>query len=200
MAAARGDDALAAAPARESAAGWRRITDRGRGDRMHAVFADFGRPAIGLVEPAARARARVAEPESRRRSSMPPFSDAITTPAPPEEVWKLLYDASRFAEWWAGHRDLRGPRHGGAPHIYPDGYPDFPMPQRLRDHRATARPGRDLLPGLRPPLRVAPGRATPAGTRIEVEVDVPEEEAQRFERQREVAQKSLKNLAERARA
>ena len=52
MAAARGDDALAQRRLRESAAGWRRITDRGRGDRMHAVFADFGRPAIGLVEPA----------------------------------------------------------------------------------------------------------------------------------------------------
>ena len=52
VAAARGDDALAQRRLRESAAGWRRITDRGRGDRMHAVFADFGRPAIGLVEPA----------------------------------------------------------------------------------------------------------------------------------------------------
>ena len=38
------------------------------------------------------------------------------------------------------------------------------------------------------------------GTRISVDVEVPEEEAQRFDRQREVAQKSLKNLAERARA
>ena len=52
VAAARGDDALAQRRLRESADGWRRITDRGRGDRMHAVFADFGRPAIGLVEPA----------------------------------------------------------------------------------------------------------------------------------------------------
>lgn len=22
--------------------------------------------------------------------------------APPEEVWKLLYDPARFPEWWAG--------------------------------------------------------------------------------------------------
>ena len=38
------------------------------------------------------------------------------------------------------------------------------------------------------------------GTRISVEVEVPEEEARRFDRQREVAQKSLTNLAQLARA
>jgi DNA-binding SARP family transcriptional activator/tetratricopeptide (TPR) repeat protein len=52
VAAARGDETLAERRLQESADAWRRITDRGRGDRMHAVFADFGRPAIGIVEPA----------------------------------------------------------------------------------------------------------------------------------------------------
>jgi uncharacterized protein YndB with AHSA1/START domain len=33
---------------------------------------------------------------------MPHFDDAITTDAPPEEVWKLLYDTSRFPDWWEG--------------------------------------------------------------------------------------------------
>ena len=33
---------------------------------------------------------------------MPSFHDTATSPAPPEEVWKLLYDPSRFPDWWAG--------------------------------------------------------------------------------------------------
>jgi hypothetical protein len=52
VAAARGDRALAQRRLRESADAWRRIADSGRGDRLNAVFADFGRPAIGVVEPA----------------------------------------------------------------------------------------------------------------------------------------------------
>ena len=31
---------------------------------------------------------------------MPSFSDSTTTPSPPEEVWKILYDPSRFPHWW----------------------------------------------------------------------------------------------------
>jgi len=59
IAAARGDDALAQRRLQESADAWRRTADRGRrGDRLNAVFADFGRPAVGVVEPA-RELARV---------------------------------------------------------------------------------------------------------------------------------------------
>ena len=193
VAAARGDDALAQRRLRESAAGWKRITDRGRGDRMHAVFADFGRPAIGLVEPPASSSAS----KPSWRSSMPQFSDAITTSAPPEEVWKLLYDASRFAEWWEGI-ETSEVRDGGAT-IYPDGYPDFPMPQAIEASRDGG--GRVRISCLVSDIRFEWRLAEHAGgTRISVDVEVPEEEAQRFDRQREVAQKSLKNLAERARA
>jgi hypothetical protein len=52
IAAARGEQDLARRRLQESAAAWRRINDRGRGARMNAVFADFGRPAVGIVEPA----------------------------------------------------------------------------------------------------------------------------------------------------
>ncbi|HEX4623025.1 MAG TPA: tetratricopeptide repeat protein, partial [Solirubrobacteraceae bacterium] len=64
IAAARGDDALAQRRLREAVDGWRRIADHGRGDRMNAVFADFGRPAIGVIEPAfelARVQAELEE-------------------------------------------------------------------------------------------------------------------------------------------
>jgi len=46
---------------------------------------------------------------------------------------------------------------------------------------------------------VAAGRDN-GGTRISVAVEIPEEEAHRLERQREVASASLRNFAEPARA
>ncbi|MEA2479715.1 MAG: hypothetical protein QOJ07_1637, partial [Thermoleophilaceae bacterium] len=33
---------------------------------------------------------------------MPEFQDSAVSTAPPEEVWKALYDPSRFPDWWAG--------------------------------------------------------------------------------------------------
>ena len=33
---------------------------------------------------------------------MPSFRDTVTSAAPPEEVWKLLYDPARFPDWWSG--------------------------------------------------------------------------------------------------
>ena len=65
---------------------------------------------------------------------MPTFDDATTTTAPVEEVWKLLYDPSRLIEWWVGIERIES--HGtdgkGNVTIWPEGYPDFPMPQNLR--------------------------------------------------------------------
>ena len=34
------------------------------------------------------------------------------TSAPPEEVWKLLYDASRFGSWWEGVLRTEPDAHG----------------------------------------------------------------------------------------
>jgi len=52
IARARGDSGLAARRLEEAAAAWGRITARGRtGDDVNAVFADLGRPAVGLIEP-----------------------------------------------------------------------------------------------------------------------------------------------------
>ena len=194
VAAARGDDALAERRLGEAADGWRRITDRGRGDRMHAVVRRLR---------AARDRARRAGPRARARrsraggSAMPQFRcHAITTSAPPEEVWKLLYDASRFAEWWEGI-ETSEVRDGGAT-IYPDGYPDFPMPQAIEASRDGG--GRVRISCLVSDIRFEWRLAEHAGgTRISVDVEVPEEEAQRFDRQREVAQILVTYRARRAR-
>jgi uncharacterized protein YndB with AHSA1/START domain len=123
---------------------------------------------------------------------MPSFRDAADSTAPPEEVWKLLYDTSRFPDWWEGVEKAED-REGGAT-IYPDGYPDFPMPQDIRASRDDGRVAIScLVSDIRFEWRLAEDNG---GTRISVEVEIPEEEAHRLERQREVATVSLRNLAE----
>lgn len=81
---------------------------------------------------------------------MPEFAMSAVCRAPVEEVWKLLFDPARFPEWWVGietvHQDAPGDFT-----LWLTGYPDFPVPQKLRV--AAGRPGlrarHDLLPGLR---------------------------------------------------
>jgi len=122
---------------------------------------------------------------------MPQFDDAITTDAPPEEVWKLLYDTSRFPDWWEGVETAE--RREGGVTIYPDGYPDFPMPQDIdasRDNGSVQIPC--LVSDIRFEWQLAEDNG---GTRISVAVEIPEEEAHRLERQSEVASASLRNLA-----
>lgn len=134
---------------------------------------------------------------------MPTFHDAVTSPAPPEEVWKLLYDPSRFPEWWAGVETIeRGDAKGGdgAFTMYPEGYPDFPMPQAFETHadgngvRISC-----LVSDLHFSWRLAP-EADGEGTRITVEVEIPEQEAHRLDGQRETIAASLRRLAELAAA
>jgi uncharacterized protein YndB with AHSA1/START domain len=122
---------------------------------------------------------------------MPEFSDSAQTPAPPEEVWKLLYDPARFPEWWAGVETVE-PSDGGYT-MYPQGYPDFPMPQQFE----TSSDGRGvkiscLVSDLRYEWRL---EEADGGTRIVVEVEIPEQEAHRLDTQRGAVARSLANLA-----
>jgi len=132
---------------------------------------------------------------------VPEFHDAITTPAPPEEVWKLLYDASRFPDWWEGIETVRnGDAKGGDGDItfYPDGYPDFPMPQVVQSSSDAGRVKIScLVSDLRFEWRL---EQEGAGTRISVEVEIPDEEAQRLETQQAVIAASLRKLADLAAA
>jgi uncharacterized protein YndB with AHSA1/START domain len=124
------------------------------------------------------------------------FADSAETQAPPEEVWKLLYDPSRFPEWWAGVETVETGGDGeGDMTFYPEGYPDFPMPQQFE----TSRSGRSvkiscLVSDLRFEWRLEP--AGNEGTLISVDVEIPEAEAKRVGTQREVVTKSLARLAE----
>lgn len=69
---------------------------------------------------------------------MPEFTLTATAAAPVEEVWKLLFDPTRFPEWWAGIETARVDGDGGYT-LWPDGDPDYPMPQSMRGERAAGR-------------------------------------------------------------
>ncbi len=128
---------------------------------------------------------------------MPSFNDVTNSQAPPEEVWKLLYDPARFPEWWAGIGTVELGAEGradGEYTMYPDGYPDFPMGQLLRTERDERRVTVScLVSDLRFEWRLEP---LGEGTRIAVEVEIPEAEAHRLKAQRETISASLRKLAE----
>jgi uncharacterized protein YndB with AHSA1/START domain len=123
---------------------------------------------------------------------VPTFDDSIATTAPVEEVWKLLYDPARFPEWWAGIGSTVPGEDGGFT-MFPEGYPDFPMPQELR----TDRDGRKVTVSCLVSDLVFEWRLEPldGGTRVALHADLPEREAHRLEGQRAAVSASLRALA-----
>ncbi len=123
---------------------------------------------------------------------MPAFHDSAESAAQPEEVWKLLYDPSRFPDWWAGVGTVEV-GDAGEYTMFPDGYPEFPMAQLLDSQRQEGRVTVScLVSDLRFEWRLEP---SPSGTLISVDVEVPEAEAHRLDTQREVIAASLQRLA-----
>lgn len=111
---------------------------------------------------------------------MPSFQDSSVAAAPPEEVWKILYDPSRFADWWAGEDNpvYRTERPG--------------LPRTAHDDR------RVLMSCLKTDSRFEWRLASvDAGTatRISVHVEIPAREAHLLDLEREVITASLGRLA-----
>jgi hypothetical protein len=78
--------------------------------------------------------------------------------------------------------------------MFPDGYPDFPMAQLLDTRRDSQQVVVScLVSDLRFEWRLAPAGD---GTRISVDVDIPDGEAHRLQSQREVIAASLRRIAE----
>jgi hypothetical protein len=125
---------------------------------------------------------------------MPSFHDTTTSSAPPEEVWKLLYDPSRFPDWWAGIDTVELGGSDGKYTMYLDGYPDFPMAQLLDTQRGANRVTVScLVSDLRFEWHLEPDGE---GTVITVDVEIPDAEAHRLDTQRDVISASLKQLAQ----
>jgi hypothetical protein len=69
---------------------------------------------------------------------MPGYTLTGRAQAPVEDVWKLLFDPSRLPEWWMGVETVRVDAEEEYT-VWPDGMPDFPMPQSMRTDRANGR-------------------------------------------------------------
>lgn len=123
---------------------------------------------------------------------MPEFALTIHADGPVEEVWKFLHDPSRFPEWWEGVETVRtgpGPEYT----IWPEGYPDFPMDQRLE---VSDTPGTVTISCLVSDLVFRwQLRESRDGTDVDVHVALPERESHRVPGQRRLLQVSLQNLA-----
>ena len=122
------------------------------------------------------------------------FDVADRSDAPPEEVWKLLYDPSRFPDWWVGVETVE--MTSAETYTYfASGYPDFPMPQALQ---ATVNNRRVriscLVSDLRFDWQLAP-LADGTATAISVHVEIPEHEAHRMTTQQDVIRRSVASLA-----
>ena len=123
---------------------------------------------------------------------MPEFEEHARSDAPPENVWKLLYDPDRFPDWWAGVGSVESGQ-AGAYTIYPEGYPEFPMPQQLRVSGSGVTIS-CLVSDLVFEWRLAPLDGG-AATNITVHVKIPETEAHRLAVQQDVISRSLSRLA-----
>jgi uncharacterized protein YndB with AHSA1/START domain len=122
---------------------------------------------------------------------MPGFTLSAGCRAPVEEVWKLLFDPARFPQWWAGVETVRT----GAPGEFtqwPTGYPDFPMPQKLRVDQANDRVTVSCqVSDIEFTWQLAEAGG---GTSIHVTATFPEREAHRLDGQHQVIQESLRRL------
>jgi uncharacterized protein YndB with AHSA1/START domain len=128
---------------------------------------------------------------------MPGFTLSGRAAAPVEEVWKLLFDPARFPEWWQGVEtaEVTSP---GEYTIWHDGYPDFPMPQRLRTDGGA---GQVVMSCQVSHIDFTWQLAEDGdATTIAVAVALPDRESGRLEGQREHIAASLAALARLAEA
>jgi uncharacterized protein YndB with AHSA1/START domain len=126
---------------------------------------------------------------------MPTFDQITVSSAAPEEVWKLLYDPARFPDWWAGIGSVTTGGDTGDYTMFPDGYPDFPMPQTLETSQDSGSVKIScLVSDLRFDWRLRPS-GSGSGTEISVHVEIPDSEAHRLGGQHDIIRQSLIRLA-----
>jgi hypothetical protein len=78
--------------------------------------------------------------------------------------------------------------------MYPEGYPDFPMPQALETSQENGTVKIScLVSDLCFDWRLRPSGG---GTEISVHVEIPDHEAHRLDKQRDIIHQSVRQLAE----
>jgi uncharacterized protein YndB with AHSA1/START domain len=122
---------------------------------------------------------------------MPGFTLSASSCAPVEEVWKLLFDPARFPDWWVGIETVRKDSPDEFTQ-WPTGYPDFPMPQKLRVDQANERVTISCqVSDIDVVWQLAEAGT---GTSINVNVSLPEREAHRADGQHQAIEESLRRL------
>jgi uncharacterized protein YndB with AHSA1/START domain len=122
---------------------------------------------------------------------MPAFAASARCQVPVEEVWKLLFDPARFPDWWAGIETVRK----DAPDqftLWPTWDPDVPMTQKLRVDEANVRI--TISCQVRDIDTVWQLAEAGTGTRITVNVTLPESEAHLLDGQRWLVERSMRRL------
>ena len=122
---------------------------------------------------------------------MPGFTLSARCYAPVEEVWKLLFDPARFPDWWVGIETVRKDSPDEFTQ-WPTGYPDLPMPQKLRVDQANEQVTISCqVSDIDVVWQLAEAGT---GTSINVNVSLPEREAHRLDGQHQAIEESLRRL------
>jgi uncharacterized protein YndB with AHSA1/START domain len=123
---------------------------------------------------------------------MPELSLTGQADAPVQEVCKLLFDPTRFPEWWTGAESVRSDDSGNYTQ-WPTGYPDFPMPQKIRSDHSN---GQVTISGQVSDIDITWQLAEYGpGKTITVHMRLPKAQAHRLDTQHEVLASSLTRLA-----
>ena len=120
---------------------------------------------------------------------MPRFEETAGSDAPPEAVWKLLYDPDQFSRWWGCFEA------GDVPQL--SSHPAFPMPRVVASERTEGRISVScLVSDIAFEWRLA--ERPSGGTRIELAVTVPDSYGFDVQSQRNVIVFSVGRLARQA--
>ena len=121
---------------------------------------------------------------------MPEFEDVRACHAPASEVWKLLFDPTRFPEWWAGTD--RVDTSSGTVTRYMSAWPDFAYPTQVT---ARTEDSRVVISCMLSDI-VHEWTLEPADTGcvVRVRIDVPEHEGARLDAVAEETRESLIRL------
>lgn len=127
---------------------------------------------------------------------MPGFREGIVCAAPPADVWRLVHDPARMSEWMTDTARVEPGDAEDTVTRYLVGWPDYPMPTRVRTQNAGSRVIIScLVSDIDFRIALAPD---PAGCRVDIDVSLPEEEAARLDAVHELVVASLARLAERS--
>ena len=126
---------------------------------------------------------------------MPSFEERAICRAPAEEVWKLLYDPTRFPEWWAGMDRVESGNGEENVTRYMEAWPYFAYPTRVSRREEGRIVVSCLLSDIVYEWVLEPAAA---GCAVRVRVEIPKEEAARLEAQEAEIRASLARLVARA--